>query len=263
VAGGPGDWAESIKGSHFVATSATWDLPRLRRDDAEASSHPLRATDDVVGLWKLFDAFWQDLSCFAFLVSAFRCRCFRCFIHIFQFYSQTRMKLLSVCSAPVSQLLPWTCVVPNTGKGCCCGQVMPGSIERGGVTSIIWIGNGTAGQQSGFTMEMDGNGIIIASFWPFHPEMMLLLLVPSMIDLPPCRWIEYSLTNHRYAFSEGFGLHEIARPHGSDRWLLQDFAGIMSTNHSRPIRIVSISRIHIYFDHIIRPFFLVFIVPSL
>jgi hypothetical protein len=51
-----------------VATSATWDLPRLWRDDAaEASSHlPLRATDeDVVGLWKLFDAFWQDLSCFA------------------------------------------------------------------------------------------------------------------------------------------------------------------------------------------------------
>lgn len=113
-------------------------------------------------------------------VSAFRCRCF---IHIFQFYSQTRMKLLSVCSAPVSQLLPWTCVVPNTGVGCCCGQVMPGRFN--------WTGG--CNQYNHMNWERHsrptkwihyGNGIIIASFWPFHPEMMLLLLVPSMIDLP-------------------------------------------------------------------------------
>ena len=117
---------------------------------------------------------------FLLKVSAFRCRCF---IHIFQFYSQTRMKLLSVCSAPVSQLLPWTCVVPNTGVGCCCGQVMPGRFNwTGGCNQYNHMNRERHSRPTKWIHY--GDGIIIASFWPFHPEMMLLLLVPSMIDLP-------------------------------------------------------------------------------
>ena len=84
-----------------------------------------------------------------------------------------------------------------------------------------------------------GNGIIIASDWPFRPEMMLLLLVPSMIDLSH---VDESNTinwpNIVMHFPKGLAS-------------MKSLGCTVQTddcrrNHSRPIRIVSISCIHIF-----------------